>query len=71
MKSTKRQKQQLAKRSRKQAAMKNPGDKSVYARKLRGEYPKGSPFAPGGRWDGLEHERHIMPCAQYHLARGR
>lgn len=65
MKSTKRQKQQQAKRARKAQQMKTSGKRSVYARKVRGEYPPGSPFAAGGRWEGLEHVRHINPTGYY------
>lgn len=70
MKSTKRQKQQDAKRTRKAKSMSNPGSKSVYARKVRGEYPPGSPFAPGGKWEGLEHVRHINAGGYHHLSKG-
>lgn len=68
MKSSKRQKQQQAKRTRKQASMSRPGAKSIYARKLRGEYPPGSPFAAGGRLEGLEHARHVNSGGYLHLA---
>lgn len=70
MKGTKRLKQQQSKRARKLAAMTRPGGMSVYARKLRGEYPPGSPFAPGGRLEGLEHVRHINAGGYHHLGRG-
>ena len=65
MKSSKRQKQAQAKRARKEQSMKAPGSKSVYARKVRGEYPAGSPFAAGGKWEGLEHVRHLNPTGYY------
>lgn len=65
MKSAKRQKQQQVKRARKAQAMKSGGTRSVYARKIRGEYPPGSPFAPGGKWEGLEHVRHLNPTGYY------
>jgi hypothetical protein len=70
MKSPKRQKQQEAKRARKAKSIANPGRKSVYARKLRGEYPPGSPFAPGGLLEGFENVRHINAGGYHHLGRG-
>jgi hypothetical protein len=52
------------KRAAKKAAMSQPGAKSVYARKLRGEYPVNSPYAAGGRWEHLEPVRHHDPAGR-------
>jgi hypothetical protein len=64
-------KQLEAKRARKSASMKRRGLRSTYARKLRGEYPAGSPYAAGGRWEHLEPVRHVNAGGYLHLAFGR
>jgi hypothetical protein len=71
MKSQRRQKQLQAKRAAKAKRIERRGGQSVYARKLRGEYPSGSPYSPGRGWEGLEPVRHVNAGGYLHLGRGR
>jgi hypothetical protein len=72
--STARTQQRQTKRTRKAdaelAGKKKRQTKSVYARKLRGEYPAGSPYAPGRGWSHLAPVRHVNAGGYLHLAQG-